>query len=210
MDSLRFQPTVVYAASPNVFCNGSPCAAKDGDASKSYFHHAETSPFTSIVPGTLPKSVRSYEFEDERLQSDSCPFGEAADAPLDFRVNFTDESRLEKDEKCSLCKAPGKPCDCECSMERANKAYQCVVCNKSLKSMKSLSNHQVTHSNERPFNCADCSKRFKSEKHLREHRATHSNERPFVCELCKKNFKSKRGLKNHELIHKRNISTDEP
>lgn len=210
VDSLRFQPTVLYAASPNVFCNGSLCAAKDGDASKSYFHHAETSPFISIVPETLPKRLRSYKFEDERLLCDSYPFGEAADGPLDFRVNFTEKSLLEKEEKRLLCNASGKPCDCECSMERANRAYQCDVCNKSLKSMKSLSNHQATHSSERPFNCTDCSKRFKSEKHLRDHRTTHSNERPFVCEFCKKNFKSKRGLRKHELIHKRNPSTYEP
>ncbi|CAN0420952.1 unnamed protein product, partial [Lampetra fluviatilis] len=52
----------------------------------------------------------------------------------------------------------------------------------------SLTQHQITHTGEKPFKCTVCDKAYAQSSTLQIHQRTHTEEKPFKCSLCVKVF----------------------
>lgn len=77
--------------------------------------------------------------------------------------------------------------------------YFCGICdNFGCNEAVPFKEHQLKHSEERPFECELCPKKYKSKPDLSNHIATvHSDEPCGPCPLCGKSFKSSKYLKQH-------------
>lgn len=54
-----------------------------------------------------------------------------------------------------------------------------------------------------PYQCWACDKRFSCHSQMKNHEVVHSDEKPFVCEVCNRGFRRKYDMKRHvQLIHK--------
>ena len=54
-----------------------------------------------------------------------------------------------------------------------------------------------------PYQCWACDKRFSCQSQMKNHEVVHSDEKPFVCEVCNRGFRRKYDMKRHvQLIHK--------
>ncbi|XP_023241027.1 zinc finger protein 708-like [Centruroides sculpturatus] len=77
----------------------------------------------------------------------------------------------------------------------------CKICGKEFKSNYKLMDHEVTHSEDRPFKCDICNKSFKRKKVLKTHHETHNDELKYICQVCNKRFKTKHYLRHHKVVH---------
>ncbi len=117
------------------------------------------------------------------------------------------EMRLAKKRNmlCNICgRAFNSKRDFDVHVNREHKhvrPYACRECGKSFYSKTTLSQHQVSHSQEEKYHCENCGKRFRWYHCYRTHRLTHTNERPYVCTECKATFTQRSSLKRHERIH---------
>ncbi|UYV65727.1 GTF3A [Cordylochernes scorpioides] len=67
-----------------------------------------------------------------------------------------------------------------------------------------VTQHKITHTEEKPFKCYRCNYRSTQKSHLRVHIRKHTNSKPYICDLC--GFQtSYSGSLNR---HKRNKHTD--
>lgn len=54
-----------------------------------------------------------------------------------------------------------------------------------------------------PYQCWACDKRFSCHSQMKNHEVVHSDEKPFICEVCNRGFRRKYDMKRHvQLIHK--------
>ncbi|CAH0731210.1 unnamed protein product, partial [Brenthis ino] len=108
--------------------------------------------------------------------------------------------------------------------------FKCTICKKTFSEKAGLTQHNLTHSSEKPFTCHLCPHTFKTKKYLgrhikrvhneatenecsfcgrkfhfksllRQHMYTHTDERPFKCKICGKGFNSSYTLNTHKYIH---------
>ncbi|CAB3383250.1 Hypothetical predicted protein [Cloeon dipterum] len=93
--------------------------------------------------------------------------------------------------------------------------FVCRFCGKRFALRTKLTDHERSHTNERPFearcartsreeslSCDVCLKTFASVKGLRSHRVTHFDElKKFVCRICKAAFHARHNLASHHLVH---------
>lgn len=93
----------------------------------------------------------------------------------------------------------------ECHSETENNGtiiesgiYSCQFCSYVTFQKISFENHQLSHSDERPFKCAICSKGFTQKHNLQYHILIHQNLKPFKCEICKQGFRQSYSLKLHK------------
>nr|CAD7397054.1 unnamed protein product [Timema poppensis] len=120
-----------------------------------------------------------------------------------------------KPHKCNVCGASfnrlgnlnqhkKKHIDSDGKNESKNEiAYECVVCNKRMRSELTLKYHLAKHTGEKkPFDCTACGKRFTAIEPYRVHMRIHTGERPYVCNTCDKDFRSAYTLKQHMGLHK--------
>ncbi|XP_051553757.1 gastrula zinc finger protein XlCGF7.1-like isoform X2 [Myxocyprinus asiaticus] len=77
----------------------------------------------------------------------------------------------------------------------------CTQCGKSFKKRRSLRNHMITHTGERPFKCTQCGKSFAHKSSLQFHIKAHTGEKPFTCHQCGKSFTCNENLKKHVKTH---------
>ncbi|KAL3223339.1 hypothetical protein MRX96_049824, partial [Rhipicephalus microplus] len=82
---------------------------------------------------------------------------------------------------------------------------QCSQCSAMLANKRSLQDHMLTHSSERPYECDTCGTRFKRKGSLVRHHATHTAEKEFKCELCPSAFYRKESLEKHKELHERGV-----
>ncbi|XP_055372852.1 putative zinc finger protein 66 isoform X2 [Condylostylus longicornis] len=76
--------------------------------------------------------------------------------------------------------------------------HPCSICGLILKTMNTLKNHMLVHSDAKPFKCNFCGKDFKRDKNLQNHMITHSGLRPFICRFCGQSYANRSNCKKHE------------
>ena len=80
--------------------------------------------------------------------------------------------------------------------------FICDACGGSFYSRKALINHQIVHSDARPYKCEVCRYSFKMKHELRSHALRHFGTKPFTCEECGKTFRLAKELSIHSAVHK--------
>ncbi len=84
-----------------------------------------------------------------------------------------------------------------------HRPYQCKHCPKVFDKLKKLKAHLQTHvkNEDRPHPCLDCSKAYFTAKELACHMRSHSGEKPYKCQLCGKGFSQATCLPVHMRTH---------
>ncbi|XP_067144789.1 zinc finger protein 431-like [Centruroides vittatus] len=123
---------------------------------------------------------------------------------------------LSKNRKVSKrkplrCDISDKPHNKKSELEKHNRTHQpvshcCKICKKEFRTESKLRQHQVSHSEDRPFKCDICNKNFKKKVHLKTHNKTHSDERKYSCQVCNKSVKTERSLTIHKTIHNKDLN----
>lgn len=78
--------------------------------------------------------------------------------------------------------------------------FFCEICGIACATNAALKEHQITHTDVRPFKCSQCTKCFKYLRGLKQHSRTH-NTMSFECLLCGQRLNTLQTLKNHLLVH---------
>ncbi|XP_060094599.1 uncharacterized protein LOC132571824 [Heteronotia binoei] len=84
---------------------------------------------------------------------------------------------------------------------KKKKAFLCTECGKGFVSNSALSDHQTTHTGEKPHQCAVCGKGFGYKALLMRHEISHVDEKPYKCLKCGKTFGTSTILSDHVRIH---------
>ncbi|CAI5791686.1 finger 883-like [Podarcis lilfordi] len=82
-----------------------------------------------------------------------------------------------------------------------NKLYQCSNSGRNFRTKQYLTDHQRTHSGEKPYQCMECGKSFNNSRSLGSHQGIHTGEKPYQCMECGKSFNNSRSLGSHQRIH---------
>nr|XP_054920585.1 zinc finger protein 329-like [Dermacentor andersoni] len=84
---------------------------------------------------------------------------------------------------------------------RTSKKHKCETCGKHFHWAHDLTQHQRTHTDERPYKCEICEKSFRQSGHLYDHQRTHTGEKPYICKTCGKTYTRPANLRKHEHTH---------
>ena len=87
------------------------------------------------------------------------------------------------------------------------KPLQCSKCERRFNDRSSMNKHMRTvHSEIRPHRCLVCDKCFTSASHLSDHQVTHTNQKKYNCVQCGKRFAFRSSLNKHTSSHLNFIS----
>uniref|UniRef100_A0A182NMX5 C2H2-type domain-containing protein n=1 Tax=Anopheles dirus TaxID=7168 RepID=A0A182NMX5_9DIPT len=153
-----------------------------------------------VVQDTAPSPIHSeppnslYDTKDESLNIEPV---ELSNLPIDpepacedcvlLRANTTSFSKHFVRMHCRT---------------KSNNCFQCTVCQRHFKSMRSFVRHVCTHLERKQFICQFCPKSFHYLHHLQIHERTHTHEMPYQCTECPKAFAAKDRLVGHERTHR--------
>lgn len=89
------------------------------------------------------------------------------------------------------------------SITLLEKTHECKICSKRFINKFKLSNHETTHSSERPHVCEQCGAAFKTSDGLVVHMKRHNGtlKKRFSCNQCSLKFTSMNRLQTHLLTH---------
>lgn len=75
--------------------------------------------------------------------------------------------------------------------------YKCQICSYASRNSSQLVVHLRTHTGDTPFPCSLCPSTFKINSDLKRHMRTHTGEKPFKCSICERAFAIKGNLQMH-------------
>lgn len=76
--------------------------------------------------------------------------------------------------------------------------FKCEFCDYTCENKKLLLNHQLSHTNDRPFRCDYCKYSTSKDEFLVSHMAIkHTGEKPFSCDMCHFTTKHRKNLRLH-------------
>lgn len=75
--------------------------------------------------------------------------------------------------------------------------HKCSFCSKMFVDKKNRSDHENTHTGNRPYQCEICSKTFAAYAALKRHTNLHTGDRSHQCSVCKQQFSQKTLLDIH-------------
>lgn len=78
--------------------------------------------------------------------------------------------------------------------------HKCEICGKSFRQANVLRLHSKLH-DERKIQCLICDKKFLKPIYLKYHMRRHDDERPYKCDKCPKSYYSRQHLKTHLYSH---------
>ncbi|XP_021513083.2 histone-lysine N-methyltransferase PRDM9 [Meriones unguiculatus] len=81
------------------------------------------------------------------------------------------------------------------------KPYVCRECGRGFMQRSNLISHQRTHTGEKPYVCRECGRGFTVKSVLISHQRTHTGEKPYVCRECGRGFTVKPHLISHQRTH---------
>uniref|UniRef100_A0A336M7M3 CSON005866 protein n=1 Tax=Culicoides sonorensis TaxID=179676 RepID=A0A336M7M3_CULSO len=92
-------------------------------------------------------------------------------------------------------------------IHRRNYRFECADCGRKFQVKSQLTEHERTHTGERPYICSFCGKGFQKPGTLKKHVFSHTGERPYKCKECPKAYTElfilKRHIRNqHDTSHK--------
>ncbi|XP_023239227.1 zinc finger protein 431-like [Centruroides sculpturatus] len=128
-----------------------------------------------------------------------------------LRLPSSSNERKVSKRKYFRCDISDKLLNTKGQLEKHNRTHQpvshcCKICKKEFQSKSILKQHELTHSEERPFKCDICDKGFKKKGYLKMHRETHSDEcKQHSCHVCNKSFKTKHSLTLHKILHNKEL-----
>lgn len=152
--------------------------------------------------------AENIEFSDDGIKTE--PYDrnmddEDDDALVDGMSNHSNEfflkSEINSDEDCSE-NHQETPVRHSTSRTKTNDDYQCEECDKIFPTAHQLSQHLVSHSEDRPFACTQCKFKFKRKGDLKRHLLKHTGKKVFVCELCSQRFIDNFLLESHMRVHR--------
>ncbi|XP_011677381.2 gastrula zinc finger protein XlCGF57.1 isoform X2 [Strongylocentrotus purpuratus] len=79
--------------------------------------------------------------------------------------------------------------------------HVCSECGKAFQRRSGVVKHMRLHGNDKPYKCSECDKAFCYSKELATHVRLHTGERPYSCSECNKRFNTKSNFKSHMKIH---------
>lgn len=87
------------------------------------------------------------------------------------------------------------------------KPFSCEICQKSFRQESSFRRHKLIHADVKPYSCKYCFKKIRHETALKEHERIHTGETPYSCPICNKTFRQQGALKYHEKVKKCQITS---
>ncbi|XP_077494671.1 uncharacterized protein LOC144105431 [Amblyomma americanum] len=130
-----------------------------------------------------PQGLRSSVNEDRNSKRTPVPF-----FPCEICADLFSEEHLLEEHRRKM--HPPKP----------EGKYSCRFCPYSTNVRTCHTNHERTHTGERPFVCQECGKGFKVRCNLNNHLAVHSGERLHECTECGQCFTTAPSLSRHRKL----------
>ncbi|GMR31339.1 hypothetical protein PMAYCL1PPCAC_01534, partial [Pristionchus mayeri] len=114
------------------------------------------------------------------------------------------EKQIMPAKMCSSSTSPPQSTPTEISSNNVA-SYSCSECGKKLSTKRTLNEHLLIHSGEKPFTCEHCEMRFRFKSHRYIHLREFHKIKLYSCLTCGEQFHRKAQLSKHQFIHKDNI-----
>eukprot|EP00092_Neocalanus_flemingeri_P000496 GFUD01000527.1.p1 GENE.GFUD01000527.1~~GFUD01000527.1.p1 ORF type:complete len:679 (-),score=144.66 GFUD01000527.1:78-2114(-) len=90
------------------------------------------------------------------------------------------------------------------------KKFLCKFCDFKTHAKNVITEHERTHTGEKPEICAWCGKGFNAKKTLKNHERLHTGEKPYKCQHCDNCFAQRTSLNVHMQSHHKDILASQP
>jgi len=93
----------------------------------------------------------------------------------------------------------------DCAHKVKVKKFLCKFCDFKTHAKNVITEHERTHTGEKPEICAWCGKGFNAKKTLKNHERLHTGEKPYKCLYCDNGFAQRTSLNVHMQSHHKDI-----
>jgi len=98
----------------------------------------------------------------------------------------------------------------DCAHKIKIKKFLCKFCDFKTHAKNVITEHERTHTGEKPEICAWCGKGFNAKKTLKNHERLHTGEKPYKCQHCDNCFAQRTSLNVHMQSHHKDILATQP